>query len=139
MLCCILKHQHQILPFSSLAILSLPQTQNLPYRPMSLIHLLLCLPMIPRSRLLLQYSEAWDTKLSSLTLRAENQQLLLPPAATFQELCLLRARRDHGWLYLLPSPLQPCQDNRLSKERGDPISCQRAKHLPRCASFLENK
>ena len=35
--------------------------------------------------------------------------------------------------------LQPCEDNRLSNERGDPISCQRTTHLITCASFAEIK
>lgn len=35
--------------------------------------------------------------------------------------------------------LQPCQDNRLPKERGDPISCQRTTHLIHMCFFCGNQ
>lgn len=106
MLCCILKHQHQILPFSSLAILSLPQTQNLPYRPMSPIHLLLCLPMIPRSRLLLHYSEAWDTKLSSLTLSL-GRKPAAPPSSSCHIPGVVSAESKEGPWLVISAPFSP--------------------------------
>lgn len=127
----------QFFPSPCLLVFHFHKHTLVPSRPLSLSSTFFT---APGNRLLLHWSEAWAAKLCSwLSAWAENQWLLLPWAAKFQDLLFLRTRREHGLFYLLFPPSAQSEQWTAQRKRRSNSMPKGPKHLHMCASYLDKK
>jgi len=94
---------------------------HFPYRLLTPVPFLLCLPTIPRSRLLLHYGQAWATKLCSLTPGCSRKPAAPPSSSCQIPRVASTESKERKWLVIsphLPSPLSG-QQTVQGKSRPD--------------------